>query len=517
MEGSKRHTFLKGLDNIRELDVFSPAMLRIRDVANNPKTSASDLANEILHDQSLTARILKIANSVYYTPYSGKIGTLTQAVVIMGFDEIKQLALSVSLYDQLSTSLVKNFNFERFWAHSLAVAIGAYRLSGLFNSRASEEAFVGGFLHDLGKLIIARYTPDEWKAIVKKVNSGYTTTQAEITVIGTHHSEVGEYVARKWNFPEPLLIAIRKHHREGVKRGVPSREPMADLIYYANLCANFLFPSPLGTPMTLEQLKDEGAALYDLGGKIIERVLQSVRKDVIETAEELSIEIRDSDADLPDHGEDRELREQFQKLKKDLTRKVHEFNTLKNLAIEMLKADNYKSIYSILVDEIVMGHLFERAIIFRIHPGKQVLQGVASRGLREHNWLPRFRLTDDKRDLVSEVIRSGEYWFVEKIAGPAFQGATAREMIEKLDLKQFGCVPVKINGRVELILVVDNAKSMEPITREMVDTVSHFASQAGLILERIDESYSSSGYRDTQVKEGDDGFEWERPDPDQWV
>ncbi|MBD3166776.1 HDOD domain-containing protein, partial [bacterium] len=319
---NRKKEFYERLGNIEEISVFSPVMIHIREVANNPRSSATDLANVILRDHSLGTKVLKLANSVAFNAGGKPVNTLTQAVVQVGFDEVKHLALSVSLFESFRGSVSDTFKFEYFWAHSLAVGICAQRFANVLWKGRTEEAFVAGFLHDLGKLIITRYAPADWDEINDRVNRGFTTRQAEFQQIGTYHTDVGAHFAERWKFPPHVIEAMRGHHPSNTElkdrqvRGGPPT--IADIIYLANLFGNLIFRSPLGRRKSHEEIIVEASRLFNISRVSFGKILQSIRKAVYDTAEELSVALSKPLRleDIPEEMSREEIQAQFQQVQR---------------------------------------------------------------------------------------------------------------------------------------------------------------------------------------------------------
>jgi len=176
------------------------------------KSSASSIAGIISKDISLTARILRVANSSFYGRPS-EISTIDKAVALLGMKAVKALALSVSMFD--ITGDITHFNvidFKEFWRHNLEMAVISRQLAGLFKSSQPEEAFVCGLMHDLGVLFFVQEYPEEYVQTLKLVENGKKLEEAERQVMRFSHSEVGALIARAWNLPEMIRLSIAEHH-----------------------------------------------------------------------------------------------------------------------------------------------------------------------------------------------------------------------------------------------------------------------------------------------------------------
>jgi len=201
---------------------------------DNPKTSARDVSRLIATDQALTAKILKLANSAFYG-FPREISTVNHAVVVLGFETVKSLGLSVSVLERFAgRSGDTSFDRQKFWEHSIACGVAARMLADKLRYRVQGEAFAAGILHDIGKLILSQYFADEFTEILELVRTqDLYIGKAEEAVLGVTHAEVGNWLAEKWNLPRQLVEAIAFHHAPGrLYRGaeLPSLIHLADFL-----------------------------------------------------------------------------------------------------------------------------------------------------------------------------------------------------------------------------------------------------------------------------------------------
>jgi len=205
---------------IRDLPTLPRTVLRITEIINNPRSSAKDLASVITEDQILTARLLKLVNSAFYG-FPQQISTVTNAVVLLGFDAIRNLLLTTSVFDIfIKKQKVDKEKLEKFWDHSLSCAVGAKVIGSYLRYEKVEELFVAGLLHDIGKVIEMLYMPEAFEQIEQIVNNeNILIRQAEEEVLGFTHTEIGELLAKKWGMPDKLAKAIAFHHQPEMADG----------------------------------------------------------------------------------------------------------------------------------------------------------------------------------------------------------------------------------------------------------------------------------------------------------
>ncbi|GAB5465577.1 MAG: hypothetical protein Kapaf2KO_10130 [Candidatus Kapaibacteriales bacterium] len=172
---------------------------------------AKQISDIIEKDQSLTSRILKVANSPYYG-FSRKVATIELATVVMGLNAIKEIAVSYVVKEILAKDLGR-LSSKDFWNYSLFCATTCRLLSRKMGYPKAGEAYVAGLLHDIGVAITARVFPNEQEKIFSRLELGEESLLSiEKDILGLTHSEVGALVARKWMLPENVCNAIENHH-----------------------------------------------------------------------------------------------------------------------------------------------------------------------------------------------------------------------------------------------------------------------------------------------------------------
>ena len=182
---------------------------KVMSVLADPNADSAMVCKVISDDPSLTARILKIANSAFYGCLR-TVNNLQSAVVIIGFSAIKSLVIAVS-----TKEVYKKFGLtERMlWEHSVGVGVAAHLLAREAKISKVDDVFVCGLMHDLGKVIMNNSDAERYGKVMEKTyNDGVPALEAEQEIFGFTHPEVGALVVRKWNLTEELELAIRHHH-----------------------------------------------------------------------------------------------------------------------------------------------------------------------------------------------------------------------------------------------------------------------------------------------------------------
>jgi putative nucleotidyltransferase with HDIG domain len=197
---------------IGDLPTLPHVATRVIELVADPHANASDLERVISRDAALTARVLKLANSALFGR-RGMVSTLSRAVVLLGFKTVHSLVIAASTEAFYHTGSTR-FKDKLLWEHAVAAALAAGYLARECRYRGVEEAFLGGLLHDIGKVVLDTNMGERYQGIVERVyNDGVTFIDAEQEILGFNHAEIGSLVIRKWNLPDTLEEAVRLHHR----------------------------------------------------------------------------------------------------------------------------------------------------------------------------------------------------------------------------------------------------------------------------------------------------------------
>lgn len=201
------------VQQVRDLPALPEAAVKVMRLADDPRASAADVARVLSADQAMTARILKLANSAFYGA-SRRVATVTEAVVLLGLRTVRNMTMALSCQDMLDKSLPGYaMGAGDLWRHSFCSAYAAQCLARRAHYRAAEEAFVGGLLHDVGKVVLNIYLQTEWRKVSQiAVRAHLPFMDAERAVLGFDHAEAGARVLEKWNLPLPLIDCVRFHH-----------------------------------------------------------------------------------------------------------------------------------------------------------------------------------------------------------------------------------------------------------------------------------------------------------------
>lgn len=240
----------KKIENTPDLPTLPSVAAEIIKIANSPSTNAADVGGIIQQDQALTTKVLKLVNSSFYG-FPGKIKTIQHAVVIIGFNKVKNIVMAASLFDMTKGRKERILNVSKFWLFSLTAAIGAKVSASHFDKEIDpDDIFVAGLIHSLGALIIDQVFPDEYQQVLELCAlKNITNYDAEKEILGFTHCQAGEWVTEKWNLPSILRQSIRYYFKPMLAR---EEQAVVTSVHVGHVLARALGVGSIGDPYMFE-------------------------------------------------------------------------------------------------------------------------------------------------------------------------------------------------------------------------------------------------------------------------
>jgi putative nucleotidyltransferase with HDIG domain len=200
------------LAQVKDFPTLPTIYSTLLDVMANPRSTVQDVANVITKDIASSAKILKTVNSSIYG-IQVKIDTISQAIFHLGFNEVKNLVIALSIVDMFAkVKTLSAFNIVEFWKHSIAVACISRMLGTLVGIKNVENFFLAGIVHDIGKLFFLKHYDEEYiKAVELVQEEEIYIKDAETKIFGLSHLAVGDLLAEKWSLPPSIRNTIKNH------------------------------------------------------------------------------------------------------------------------------------------------------------------------------------------------------------------------------------------------------------------------------------------------------------------
>lgn len=224
------------IEQVGELPTLPHVVQKLASLIGRADVSAEDIGALIEKDQVLSAKVLRLANSPFYG-FPSRIASVAHAVVVLGLSVVKGLTLCATAFDMMKTA-----GMNDLWRHSLGVAITAHILGAKAGMKNPEEVFVGGLLHDIGKVVLYVKWPDVGQQITAaRRDRAQSLMETEQELFDVTHADVGGWLATAWHLPTSLREPILHHHRPSAAQD--ARLPtaivhVADVLVKGLACGN---------------------------------------------------------------------------------------------------------------------------------------------------------------------------------------------------------------------------------------------------------------------------------------
>ncbi len=272
------------LSNFEELPTIPDILFHILKILDDPDSGAADLAEVVRLDVPLTARILRLANSPYYST-RGDMGDIHRCIAVLGYRTIRQVAICVSVATSVVSAAARakgDLDYKELWRHSVATGAISNHLAEMTGYPAPEEVFTAGLLHDLGKFVLEIYSPNSYgKVISSRKGNGQSLLEAEREAYGFDHAVLGEAFGFSWRFPGMLTRCLGHHHDLLAKPcATGSEEHGVALVALADYLAHTLVPPQCDLGFDPDSFKVEdllvalGLTIEDVAGQ--EDILKKV-------------------------------------------------------------------------------------------------------------------------------------------------------------------------------------------------------------------------------------------------
>ena len=283
---------LKILETADDFPTPSTAAIQVAQMTSDLQVPLSEVAKLIMMDVTLSTKLLRVVNSSLYG-LSSKVAEIAQAINILGYQRVGNLALGLAVMESFTEPLARGFDMNLFWEQSICNSVGARLISVKVCKDIPNEVFTAGLLQNIGQLFLAQYYPIEYGGALATAKAGRTpAVKVEREILGIDHAAVGCILVRHWSLPPVLEEAIRDHHFVEAGTDV-SDSPHADLIRVANLSSLLtdVFYGE-GREERIAQLKDRARRLFKLTGEAADEILERLPEEMAEAATVFEMQLR---------------------------------------------------------------------------------------------------------------------------------------------------------------------------------------------------------------------------------
>ncbi len=262
--------------SIDALPTLPSVVSRVNELVDDPTASAGDINDVISHDMALSSKILKLVNSAFYG-FPRRISSITHAVVILGFQTVRNIALSAFMLDAFDSDDLP-FGYRSFWIHSVGVGVAANAVGARQGIPVSDDAFMCGLLHDIGKLVAHQYLREDFSKVMQKVDTEETTiAEAEAAILPADHAEVGALLMEQWQLPEKMVAVLRFHHRP--EEAPDESRKLASAVHAADILARALLIGS-GGDKKIPVISDTAWAELGLTAEVLPELMKDISGDM---------------------------------------------------------------------------------------------------------------------------------------------------------------------------------------------------------------------------------------------
>ncbi len=521
---------LEELEKVGDLPIFSASVNRVQLVSSDPSTDAMQLAVEILKDANLSSKVLKLANSPYFNRGIVKIGTLSRAIVLLGFDTIKSSVLTMKIVD--------SFQHDHPDVDMSSLLVNSYMSAGFVRDMAAqcglkdiEQSYIYGLFHNLGEIITAYILPQEYLQIKELAkDDNMTWAQAQKEVLGVPFRKIGQEIANKWEFPSSVAKTMNPY-AFNEKGCIKNKEDLNQAI--ASLTSNMmelLYSDAPNTKHSFTELTKELAKVTGVSKDAVTQCLDKSFKQSCELAEQYGLSkqlLRPKTAGTGDETRDKIARElSYYAISQDeygdsqpvnneddfddgyddapqeavegahiegsaeRSRSVSSGNSnimlsvLHELTTLMTQKAHINVVFSKVLDGIHRGVGFDRALLILLTPDHKHYLGRMAVG-HEAEALKGFFAklpVNVNNDLFSKLIMEGTEVLVPNVNQVGWQKMLPTNF-ETLGTNSFLLASIRVRGRPVGLFYGDKSRSQSPINSEDHRGFMQLVAQAQLALQ----------------------------------
>jgi len=194
------------VNNVKDIHAMPTVIVKALNIMKKPTASMKELGDIVMFDQSLTIKFLALVNSAYYG-FSQQISSINIALSLLGMVKVKNIIVAVAMKPMMS-----NQGDKELWKHSMRVASGCEYLANLTKIMDADEAFIAGFVHDVGKIVLHMTDEKRYTKVISLVDDGADIQETERKYFDSDHVKTGSLLAKRWQLPILLANTIMYHH-----------------------------------------------------------------------------------------------------------------------------------------------------------------------------------------------------------------------------------------------------------------------------------------------------------------
>jgi HD-like signal output (HDOD) protein/signal transduction histidine kinase len=459
--------YISRIETSKNLPTLPHILVKLINTCKDENGSIQDIAKIIRADASISAKILKLANSSYFRS-TEKIVQIDHALIRMGREAVKNLAISSAVHQVfIKSGIVSNgFNLKRFWRHSLTSAVLARMIAEKTGYNLPEEAFLAGMIHDIGRLILVVNFPGEYNTILDgSENSAESIIEREMKM-GAPHTEIGAWLLERWNFDSMTIDAARYHH-EPVAR-IKESFPLVRIVYAANDMSRMTGSSDAAFCV----LKGLFSCTFP---DTVNLVLQA-EEEVQELADFLGLPIGEKELFPPKN-------EQNDDQVPELINEVKDMSLLIGVLQNLASCPDEPAILRVIQEGLNVLFDVRKVIFFLVDPDDGLLKAKVVNDQGQADSPPGLILSRHNRDsLITQSIQKNTWLSSLKSGETANLSILDQQILHLLSCEGIVCLPLIHSGETVSVIVIGVDGQEEKCLLLEEKLLKLYAGQSGLAL-----------------------------------
>ena len=469
---SSRETLFYRIKELGHVPVLPEILVRLLEACDNEATPLTQVASLIDKDPSLSYKVLQLVNSAYFglkTTYSG----VDQAVVYLGANSVKNMAVTAAVHQVFNSERfndLKYFNIHAFWHHSLKCASLSRRIAEHTGLANPDDAYLGGLLHDLGKLVLVSAYPDQYESAIADTMQQEDLLEAEQNHVGATHSEIAHWLVADWNLNSLIGDAISYHH-EAVEK-VNGAFPLVKIVYAAN---------GLSKDGDLRAAWDHAHLLLGLGGEVLEQIIDGANEEILQISSELGIVVEPPSPEDGPEGRTVIVAADGATLHANLASRIKGISLLSGFLENMTQAEDSEAMVKAFEQSLNVLFGFDRIILLMPDRDEVLLSGRTSASNKLHGLSLELVLPIQKSSSrIVGAYRTRTLAYLRE--GDEQENLADRQVLSALGCKVVALVPLAAEMQEVGVALVGLPESMAELSKNDYRLLKTIAQQAGMSL-----------------------------------
>jgi len=489
---------LRRMEHKKDFPTLSHQILEISQKARTDgETSANALSNAILKDYSLSTKLLRLVNSPLYGQYGGKISTISRAVVILGFEEVRNAALGLTLLDHLKdknqASILKEACITSLMSGSIANG-----LSKKLNIKDSEEAYVCSMFHNMGKMLAIYYFPDEMEMIMDHVkNKNMKEEHAAQSVLGVTLEEIGIAVGEAWQLPHEIIEGMHSLPPGELKKPISQTDLLKHMSGFSNeYCEVISTTSASDKNQAFENIASRFSNTLSISRGQMEEIISDAMDEMSKYAKLVNLDLKKSNLfnnaakwsskkaeELKDITDESTAQTMPKGASEQLDRQQNIISAIQEITESILDGTPFNNILTMVMETIYSGFGFTRVMFCFINKSRTAIDARFGFGPDMEAIVSRLSIPlGSDKDIFNHALKEHEDIIIEEVHSDENKDILPAWYLKTYAKKSLLVYPIIIKNIPMGILYVDNDKKISLTNDTTLNMVKTLRNQIVLAL-----------------------------------